>query len=330
MACKQITLHIGLSKTGTSSIQNYMRDNSNILNSLDINVYLNSDWPHGLAKAIISDDEQFLSEFKKLLQQEQKSHVIISSEYFEFISREKISKLKTFFSEYKVTVVAYLKRQDQAIVSMYNEEVKKGVTLLNFKNYCDENWQRFDYSNLVGNWAEFFGKDNVLIRPFQKRVFLNENLIDDFLGVIGVNLESDSNTPSVNVSVSRLALELTRVFYLAGQQRYDHQTEYAEAIKLSYQIDSILLEELALSELKNSYFDNQTDLIEYYQHFEQSNAELNTYSEGFNSYFELVDSEVKKGLNKALLFKALEAVKAAELVSLAVIAKAKEIIAKSY
>lgn len=330
MVCKKITLHIGLSKTGTSSIQNYMRDNVTKLNSLDINVYLSSDWPHGLAKAIISDEEQFLYEFKRLLKKEQKSHVIISSEYFEFFSPEKISKLKEFLLDYRVTVVAYLKRQDQAIVSMYNEEVKKGVTLLNFKNYCDENWQRFDYSNLLSNWSEFFGEDNILIRPFQKSVFLNENLIDDFFGIVGVNLESDSISPSVNVSVSRLALELTRIFYLAGQQRYDHQAEYAKAIKLSYQIDSILLEKLTPSELENSYFDNQADLIEYYQHFEKSNAELNTYSEGFDSYFELVDIEIKKGLSKALLFKALEAVEVAELVSLAVIAKAKEIMAESY
>ncbi|MCT8985740.1 hypothetical protein [Shewanella phaeophyticola] len=180
MTVKNIVLHIGLSKTGTSSIQNYIRDSLAQLRTLGVSALIDNDWPHGLAKAINASDEAFKDKFKESLKSEESENLIISSEYFEFMDEAKVRAVKSFLCDYQVTVVVYLKRQDKAIISMYNEEVKKGITLLDFREYCRQNWRRFDYCSLLQKWSTAFGVENMVVRPFDVNSFYNEDLLQDF------------------------------------------------------------------------------------------------------------------------------------------------------
>ncbi|MCT8985741.1 hypothetical protein [Shewanella phaeophyticola] len=91
----------------------------------------------------------------------------------------------------------------------------------------------------------------------------------------------------MNQSVSRLALEITRLLYLGGQKRYDHQTEYAKAISLSYQIDKLIQDKFKPFADDESYFTSIIELSNFVKKFEHSNRSLLDFScfskEGFST-----------------------------------------------
>ena len=111
--------------------------------------------------------------------------VIISTELF-FGQNAHIDamleEVSSHLEGHEVKVVVYLRRQDQLYSSFYNQDVK-GVRQWPYSAYqFYQTHQIFqhDYFSLVGAWGEVFGKDNIVIRPFESGQWLNGDILEDF------------------------------------------------------------------------------------------------------------------------------------------------------
>jgi hypothetical protein len=168
---KKLYIHIGSHKTGTTSIQRALFQNSALLNKHNLSYFCKNpdgskNVQHNLNKWIHLFPESFedgarVYNCKKLSKDISTlpHDVIISAEHFSFIfDKEELKQLKNSlkqnFSE--IEIIVYLRRQDKNVVSLYNEN-RKNATLKKRFFYGDKSTalpEHRDYFRLYLDYNE--------------------------------------------------------------------------------------------------------------------------------------------------------------------------------
>jgi hypothetical protein len=236
---RQVILHIGTEKTGTSSIQSYLTANRLYLREKGV-LYpasLGHESHVWLANhaAGFMDREDENSQLRKLgcgsldecrdkirrglLAEVAKSAcetVILSSEHCSsrLQTEEHVLRLKTLVGEISndVVVVVYLREQSEFLTSRFSTAMKAGYggPLVapgeqGFKSQCD-------YAAMLDRWAEAFGKEKLRVRLFQKGDLRNDDVVADFLEVCGLpDIELPVRPQHVNEAVGAAGLEFLSI-----------------------------------------------------------------------------------------------------------------------
>ena len=221
---KTIYLHIGMPKTGTSSIQRFLYENRLALEKKGVlypPVLCKGEGivvtpPEEIANLKLlflkgmflygnkgNNAEQILRDFWNkaylpLINASSASIVVLSAE--ELLAWEDVSyvsPLVDILSEnFDVKVIAYLRRPAEYIVSLWGELVKthrimSPVTFpLNQMIASPIPAKTIPYSKLI-YLVNLIGAENVIVKPFEKCQFKNGNLIDDFLDIINIERDGD-------------------------------------------------------------------------------------------------------------------------------------------
>lgn len=240
---RQLYLHIGTEKTGTTSIQSFLDVNKTVLSKHGFHVlecggrenhraipsYCMADNHYDdffLNQQIdnLEKKQQFREKIYQAFVEEMESldndihSVIISSEHFH--SRLKnIETVETFkhlianyFSEIKI--ICYLREQSSLVSSLYSTAIKAGenVNFSSFVQRCSENNPYYNYHLFLGMWSAVFSQDSLDVRVFSKEAFYNHDLLDDFCSAIDNKLLSfaDKQIEIENQSLSTFGLLLGR------------------------------------------------------------------------------------------------------------------------
>lgn len=131
-----------------------------------------------------------------------KQNVLISSEIFsEKIEWSHFPKFEQIADQIKVII--YLRPQDRAIESLYAHGVKMGYFNMPFDRFDYERpFYNLDYAFTVNQWADQFGQENVIVRPFEKGQFEGGNIFSDFLSLLGVVLDQYFKLPPRHFNIS--------------------------------------------------------------------------------------------------------------------------------
>lgn len=187
---KKIFLHIGTHKTGTSAIQDFLSLNRRALSRQGV-LYpqkTRRDYFENKDETVIVPDRQFKN-YQKLVRlgRSKNKHVTLSNEAFSLMDDP--SPIRAALGDVETIIVCYLRRQDNFIQSYYNQEVKHAG------NYCEimayQPPTTLDYDEMLARWTKVFGKKNIVVRPYEKQQFKNQDLIADFLEIIGLDLSAD-------------------------------------------------------------------------------------------------------------------------------------------
>lgn len=236
-----LTLHIGSGKTGTSSIQYFLHHNRERLAESG---YLYPRSPgklrHGqlglfikrdaeLTSTIIwgrqdhSDPVRFRRAFRRRLfaeiQQSGLSRVVMSDEALFGSSDEALRRLRRFTDRIAGTLrlVVYLRRQDEHLVSRYQQRVKFGeVKPLADRVRQPDLAKNYDYHARLRAWQRLLDPTRFVVRPFERDGFVGGSLYSDFLQAAGLDLrgeELDQVQPR-NESLDAEAVEFLRVLNL--------------------------------------------------------------------------------------------------------------------
>lgn len=205
---KKVILHIGRHKTGTSSLQKSLSENTELLKKNGF-VYPTENFcqgygHHKLANALCRGNTKNKSNFelKELLEGlsrvlsnievGQSETLVLSSEAFQNCDPKLI---RQFFddSEFEVNVVCYLREQIGYIASAYNQKVHA----TEYHQSVDTFYADFnaDYTDFVENWVKFFPSSR--FRVFDKVFLENGDILDDFWRcILNVhdNFEFDGNS----------------------------------------------------------------------------------------------------------------------------------------
>jgi hypothetical protein len=195
----KIYIHIGTHKTGSTSLQVFLRKSENALAKQGI-LIPNSGSPEGksfnvscghhelawyfLGKHGISSDSSWRDLAEEIEQHDGKK-VVISAEAFDNLKTSHMSEIKNYLSGHKIYPVIYLRNPLSYMISAYKQRIKMGTYSGSFRKYLEEHINDVDYNTLIESWISVYGKDNLKIRIFDKvKKFGVES---DFCDIIGVN-----------------------------------------------------------------------------------------------------------------------------------------------
>ncbi len=109
----------------------------------------------------------------------------------------------------------YLRRQDDFFESLYTQYVHIGekYSFSTFLN--DHEKSNFNWYNLLKNYAACFGKENIIVRSYDKLYLENiESIYKDFGSIVGVTddmLQKMKTVSKTNIGYSRDALEVALI-----------------------------------------------------------------------------------------------------------------------
>ncbi|MEB3100931.1 hypothetical protein [Ferviditalea candida] len=223
---KKLILHIGMHKTGTTSLQKVFSSSQHLLNQSNI-YYADLDKfniPNSFYVSFIDNPTDHIS-FKNMeiydfnhakAEQERlkilwakefdninSGYYIISDEELSYLPLENVSKMRNYLKKYfdDITVIMYAREPKSFIPSIINEHIKYGDSeiYLNRITY---------YIDRVEKYIEVFGRNNIIIRPFNESAFKNGNLFDDFFESLNINFNTNvlDTTIETNQSLGQTAL----------------------------------------------------------------------------------------------------------------------------
>lgn len=229
---KTLYLHIGTPKTATSSIQKFLAQNREVLESkgyvfpksqhryLNVNSRRNG---HFLVQKVEKREggrdheleKQYLQEGYDLIVDEFQTydHVILSDEsiwYASSYSRKDLFadlKKQADANGYRVKIVVYLRRQDTFFLSRWNQVVKQNIgagSVLSCDEYISKTLKKdgkiLNYAQKLDQIADIFGMENMVVRRFEPSSWIDGSIIHDFMQAIDLpiteeftELEKDAN-----------------------------------------------------------------------------------------------------------------------------------------
>lgn len=227
-----LLIHVGMPKTGTTMLQNFLRINNNILekygwcypilkdnkmSELDHweleccgNAYnLYDDW---ILNNMKSEWDKGMDNVLKYLE---KRNVILSAEnIYQYGMNKFITDVKEKYGNIKVMI--YLRRQDRAIESMYNEAVKSGNEYNTFDKYINSDViaeNCLEYEIKLDAVSQIIGKENLIVRIYEKQQLVRNDTVTDFMSALDIPLDQDrwERSSSGNFSIGGNYLEISRL-----------------------------------------------------------------------------------------------------------------------
>ncbi len=171
---KTVYLHIGLHKTGTTSIQNFLFRHNGLSAEAGINVLKPCLGPrhghHNIAWGIHDNHPRFTPRLPKLedaaqqIKQAPDKRFLLSSEEFSTLDDSGIENIQKQLRDFRVRVILFIRNQADLLASMYAEAAKKNA-LTDLEDYVDQKvnkeWAVLNYRRLYQRWAAVFGADHI-------------------------------------------------------------------------------------------------------------------------------------------------------------------------
>lgn len=232
---KTIYFHIGSNKTGSSALQAFFSENSAILEEKGIYYppqpkYWNEKFKisSGNAQHLFDDcdkyelDEKGKNKIDNIISLTEKHNkILLSSEWL-----WPINDKTAFFNNFKrdnieIIVIVYLRRQDEYFESAINQRIKvsKYRTIaypecLNPKDELNSPLEELNYHKELEKIKLSIGASNIIVKPYEKEQFKNNNIFSDFLNILNLELTDEFTLPpkEVNPRLNRDFTEIKRIW----------------------------------------------------------------------------------------------------------------------
>lgn len=244
-------LHIGTPKTGSTAIQCFLGDNRAALAAAG------QLYPGSIERGHAHHDLAFLTaggypEWATAQQapladliaavraecqaQPTRCRLLLSSENFYWLSAPEAVRELTTALGYKpeqIAVVVYLRRQEAAVESWYNQLVKALGYSAGFGQSINDYDSLWDYDARLAHWATVFGTAQIVLRlyPDDDTGFDARRDFIDLLGIDGTGLDYAPSRP--NQRLVRDLLEFQRVINRLPLPTVDKRRYHKQLIRLS-------------------------------------------------------------------------------------------------
>lgn len=287
-----VYLCIGTMKTGTTALQNFMRNNPAALKKQGFCYpYMNM----GSIRRIRNRNAHFMIHrpehkndniqqrcYQKLQRLAKTYPNIVLSEELIWHHSVKIGHFwpdvleKVNAAGCQLKVIVYLRRQDDIIQSLWNQSVKLGWRLsVTFEDYIRLKKYRYfplDYYKQLKNIEEVIGKENLIVRVYENGQFEGEEhtLISDFMQILGLRMTDGFMLEERvrNPSLSGNFLEMKRI--INSVPEYKNMTEDF----MAYTIQIAGFEQNKDKHLPKQSFFSYKDQLAFLERYAESNRKV--------------------------------------------------------
>ncbi len=224
-------VHIGLHKTGTSTIQRFFRLNTTLTEKRGL-VFPDLGFEsrtHGGVIAALRDIEKgdasgeaVFEAIDRLADVDGRSY-LLSTENFELMAPRRIEMFaERIRRRHDVRILAYVRDLTRLMPSVYAQRTKKGRNLRDIDTFfaMTEDWARFRVSQIIGRWGTVFGWDKVRVRALDRDALIGGDLVSDAVAAVGLPPSVIEEAPAAtretfNASPPWEAVETLRAIYAA-------------------------------------------------------------------------------------------------------------------
>jgi hypothetical protein len=237
---RDLYLHIGTEKTGTTSIQRFLKSNRELLASNGILFPTSPGNMNHMALTVAAQDEDVQGPLRKIfkvldpievrqfrarlradmdaeLKDARYPKTIMSGEHCSsrLLDDREVERLKGMLTPYfdRIRIIVYIRRQDDFLLSTYSTTIKVGGTRQLGIPAARRMENRYDHWELLSRWARVFGRENIICRKYDKQTLKGESVVTDFLDAAGIEANLPFDQPEMrNESFDAYTLEFLRLF----------------------------------------------------------------------------------------------------------------------
>ncbi|WP_196776451.1 hypothetical protein, partial [Campylobacter coli] len=152
---------------------------------------------------------------KKELKKAKCQELLISSEHLssrlqDLKEIKRCKKILHLLGFRKIKIIVYLREQNTMASSSFSTELKVGKNVNNIAK--NENFAILgNYKVLLQKWMKVFGKENIIVRLFDKNEFYQGDLLKDFIHSIGLEWgDKFIIPPKQNETLDLIGIELLK------------------------------------------------------------------------------------------------------------------------
>lgn len=266
---KEVILHIGMHKTGTTSIQSSLRDYDdgrtryarfkNINHSIPIITIFSKNrhnyhiWKRvGLTPAQIEEKRDvFLEGLKRDCSDEGRERLIISGEGISRLEGDDRQELLNFLQGYglQVKVICFVRSPDGFIPSAFQQGIKQGVTAVRPVD--------LSYKRVLSTFADRLDEEDITVVDFAKILEIHGDSTSGFAGIAGLTgVKSQRENEALSANAAKLIFRLNRLPLetLGSRQKVSARRLFIAEISNAYpvaeatdKLDKSILQNLAKS-----------------------------------------------------------------------------------
>ena len=243
----ELILHIGTPKTGTTSLQKFLFENRETLASKGVDyvqftpqqkeVY--ALWRNGCflsryCRALVSGEpisnqvSDFEENYQRLMDALKNGRVLLSDEnYFAFSTMayggqtdpgkywRTLAHIIKELGVKSITLIIYLRRQDEYVVSQWKEAVKNGFSKKSIEDYINQPHvkRKLDYASILDAIKDSFNYEvKVIVRSYNQVASSSDNIYHDFCESLGIVWDNEFRIPEgrINEAISFDMVEALR------------------------------------------------------------------------------------------------------------------------
>lgn len=214
----RLIIHGGIHRTGTTTLQRFFSGSRDQLLQQGFLYPFDATNHQRLAWDILAgrlSGPEMLRQLQKAGEGVEATAILLSGE--DFCIHKDLRWLTPIRRHFDVEAHFYLRRQDNWLMSWYNQHIKwpfeKRKSRLNSDEFLQtiEDYYWLNYYWLAANWSEALGKNSVHLHVFEEKT----DVVADFCGRLGLRPDGGSAPPkSENASLPPQLLEFVRHFDL--------------------------------------------------------------------------------------------------------------------
>ncbi|MCF4167273.1 hypothetical protein L2U69_16615 [Zavarzinia compransoris] len=240
----RVILHIGTYKTGSTAIQSFMRKNEAAFaqQSIYYPTFKGDSQNHTfLRTSLMQEDAANVADCRDVLQRcvdaDPNATIVLSSEHYWPLHGPKLQEMLDVIEKVcpDITTVIYLRRQDKLWASLYAQMAKSMSIRPEHALWGQKGFVGADiaehgmyYFECLEEYANRFGREKVVARLYERRMFPNGDAVEDFVQFIGGKMPADpiGGDDDTNLSFAWKAVEFSKYCAVQYAARFGRKKKW--------------------------------------------------------------------------------------------------------
>ena len=123
-----------------------------------------------------------------------------------------LTEIRTALAGHRIDIVLYIRNQADLAIAAYSTQILHGKKeWIDPEKISPQNGY-FNYLKIADLWANCFGKDNLIIRQFERDLLINGDICDDFCNLVGIDSAGLIRVADQNMSLGLNQINVLRYY----------------------------------------------------------------------------------------------------------------------